>query len=332
MKPAKNLGKWIGTVVGVLVALTLVLITATASNTNDTGSAITISVVSSSTYGKVLEVGDSNLVGFPIYEFSADAPGHPTCGTVHALGSDVGTVANVEMTCSGPMSDMMNSVTSDDWPAVTSSAPPIAGAGVDPALLSRIDRPGIGEQVTYAGHPLYLFDPPSAPFAPQGVNYMETVHPFAPWHGDWYLVSATNGDPVTGPARVSVGHLPNGTATITVATDQNVSPLEFDAYSYRRDSSTTVSCVEACARTWLPVLTNGPPVAGTGVLAGELGTTTIADGAHQVTYRGTPLYLYSREQVAVVTRGHQRRLWRQGTDGNGNRRSWGQGVFSLVAP
>jgi hypothetical protein len=35
-------------------------------------------------------------------------------------------------------------------------AAPVAGPGVDPALLGTIDGP-LGQQVTYAGHPLYRF-------------------------------------------------------------------------------------------------------------------------------------------------------------------------------
>ena len=36
----------------------------------------------------------------------------------------------VKMTCTGPMSDMLNDVTSDDWPALTSSVKPVAEKGV----------------------------------------------------------------------------------------------------------------------------------------------------------------------------------------------------------
>jgi predicted lipoprotein with Yx(FWY)xxD motif len=227
------------------------------------------------------------------------------------------------------MTDLTDSVTSDDWPALTSVGRPVAGKGVDQALLGTVRRPGIGDQVTYGGHLLYLFDPASQPFAPQGEDYVETVHPFAPWHGIWFLVSARDGAPVAGPAHLDVGRLPNGQRTLTVETDANVYRLEFDVYEFSADSTGHVACRAACNVTWIPVLTTGPPVAGGGVTGSELGTVARADGVRQVTYNGHPLYLYAREQVPVIARAS---LSRDGTAGNGNHERWGSGEFTLVAP
>ena len=95
--------------------------------------------------------------------------------------------------------------TSDDWPALTSSVKPVAEKGVSQKLLGTVYRRGIGRQVTYAGHPLYLFDPSSAPFKPLGEDYLETVAPLAPWHGYWTLVSASNGNSDTGTALIEDG-------------------------------------------------------------------------------------------------------------------------------
>ncbi len=311
--------------VAAVVAAAVLLVTSTHSGT--TG--VRLRVLSSSLYGKVLVVGSGSLSGFPLYEFSGDVAGHLGCGVARALGSDVGTVANVKMTCTGPMRDLTDSVASDDWPALTTSGRPVAGKGVDPALLGTVRRAGIGDQVTYGGHPLYLFDTPSAPFAPQGVDYVETVHPFAPWHGVWFLVSARDGAPVGGPARLEVGRLPSGRPTLTVSADVNVYRLQFDVYEYSADTPGRVACSGACNATWIPVVTTGAPVAGAGVSAGELGSVARGDGARQVTYRGHPLYLYAREQVSVV--GH-RTLARGASVGNGDHLRWGAGEFTLVSP
>lgn len=304
-----------------------VVLLATSTHSGSTG--VRVRVASSATYGKVLVVGSGALTGFPLYEFSGDVAGHDGCGLTRALGSDVGIAARLTMTCTGPMKDLIDSVTSDDWPALTTSARPVAGRGVDQALLGVVRRPGIGDQVTYGGHLLYLFDPPSAPFAPQGVDYVETVHPFAPWHGTWFLVSARNGAPVAGPARMAVGLLANGRPTVTVETDANVYPLHFDVYEDSADSPGHVACRGACNATWIPVVTTGPPVAGAGVASGVLGTVALADGARQVTYNGHPLYLYAREQISVVD---HKTLARGATQGNGDHRRWGAGQFTLVSP
>lgn len=47
------------------------------------------------------------------------------------------------------------------WPPLTSSGRPIAGPGVNSSLLSTIRLPSGKKQVTYAGHPLYLYAPSS---------------------------------------------------------------------------------------------------------------------------------------------------------------------------
>jgi predicted lipoprotein with Yx(FWY)xxD motif len=313
----------------IVVAAACLVLFAIVATGRSAAHGVRVSMISSPAYGKVLVVGSGQLSGFPLYEFSGDVGSTLRCGTARARGSDVGVVADVVMSCTGPMSDLSNSVTSDDWPALTSSAPPVAGRGVDQALLGTVGRPGIGSQVTYGGHPLYLFDPPSSPFAPQGVGYVETAHPLAPWHGIWYLVSAARGAPVAGPARVAVGRLPDGAATLTVEVDGNVYPLEFAVYEFSLDSPTRVACTGTCNLAWIPVLTTGKPRAGPGVRVGELGRVALADGTSQVTYDGHPLYLYARERVTVV--GHDR-LERSGTEGNGEGGRWGRGRFALVAP
>jgi predicted lipoprotein with Yx(FWY)xxD motif len=43
------------------------------------------------------------------------------------------------------------------WPVLRSSGTPMAGTGVDGSLLATIKRPDGARQVTYNGHPLYLF-------------------------------------------------------------------------------------------------------------------------------------------------------------------------------
>jgi predicted lipoprotein with Yx(FWY)xxD motif len=61
-------------------------------------------------------------------------------------------------------------------------------------------------------------------------------------------------------------------------------------YMFAPDRTSKSTCYGTCARFWDPVLTKGRPIAGPGVKANLLGTTTRKDGRVQVTYNGHPLY------------------------------------------
>jgi predicted lipoprotein with Yx(FWY)xxD motif len=64
------------------------------------------------------------------------------------------------------------------WPALTVSGKPTAGAGVSASKLGEITR-GHGHQVTYAGHPLYMFmsDTSAGQTSGEGVNSFYVVSP-----------------------------------------------------------------------------------------------------------------------------------------------------------
>ena len=64
-------------------------------------------------------------------------------------------------------------------------------------------------------------------------------------------------------------------------------------YLFVADKGTASVCNSAaCVQYWPPLLTTGAPVAGAGVSAALLGTTTRQDGKTQVTYSGHPLYYF----------------------------------------
>ncbi|MHB8490777.1 MAG: COG4315 family predicted lipoprotein [Solirubrobacteraceae bacterium] len=77
--------------------------------------------------GKILV----NAAGSILYEFTSDRHGTNTCVKVRG--------------CSAI------------WPALLVKGRPSAGTGVRAASLSTIKLPGGGSQVTYAGHPLYIY-------------------------------------------------------------------------------------------------------------------------------------------------------------------------------
>jgi predicted lipoprotein with Yx(FWY)xxD motif len=72
-------------------------------------------------------------------------------------------------------------------------------------------------------------------------------------------------------------------------------------YLFDKETTAVPGCYGGCAAAWPPVLTDGPPAAGTGTMADLLGTTARTDGSIQVTYAGHPLYYYAHEGKNVVT-------------------------------
>ena len=68
------------------------------------------------------------------------------------------------------------------WPSLKASGHPTGGAGVKASLLSRTS----GNQVTYAGHPLYTY---SADYGPGETSYVGVKE----FGGTWYAVNAAGG-------------------------------------------------------------------------------------------------------------------------------------------
>jgi len=325
----------------------LPLVPAAGASPEATAQAPTVvAALSSATYGSVLVVGGTSpgLAGAPLYEFTGDADGRFGCTTnVVPSAFDLGESEYHSVTCTGPESDFSVGVSTDDWPALTTTGRPLAGRGVNQALLGTVYRPGIGHQVTYGGHPLYLFDPPSDPFNPGGEDYLETVLPVPPWHGMWELVSARGGQPAPGAATIETETLPDGKAAIAAQEYPTLVPHAITVYSFSRDHVGASACSGACAVTWIPVLTAGKPLVGGISEGGPPGPATIAatdlgvirrpDGTSQVTYDDKPLYLYSGEKIFKVEPVTDTVSYTTstGTVGNGNGLPGpGGGSFSVI--
>lgn len=288
-----------------------------------------VSSMVSSRYGRVLVVGGNAsgpLHDFPLYEFSGDVDGHFGCGTTKTVAFDLGAKESVPLTCTGPEKDLLDNIGTDDWPAFTTTSHPVAGTGVNARLLRTVFRRGVGRQLTYAGHPLYLFDPSSTPFTPQGENFMETVKPLPPWHGYWYLVSARDGSPSPGVADLESTTLPSGERVLGVREDGNVDPVNVTLYTGHHSFGPS-ECAGGCADSWTPVLTSARPRLGPGISAQGIGTRRTSKDLYEVTYDGQPLYLYDRERVALNARGL---LVSRGSTGNGAGQRGPEGVMGLV--
>jgi predicted lipoprotein with Yx(FWY)xxD motif len=72
-------------------------------------------------------------------------------------------------------------------------------------------------------------------------------------------------------------------------------PKKLTVYLWDADKGSKSTCTGACTKVWPPVTSSGAPQAGGQAVAAALGTTTRPDGTVQVTYRGHPLYFYSKD-------------------------------------
>lgn len=104
----------------------------------------------------------------------------------------------------------------------------------------------------------------------------------------------------TGPAANAANTSGNaagggGSVTISVKHGVLVAPDGHTLYSNTADSPTKVICTGACASIWPPL--TGTPHAGSGLTAAQLGTATRPDGSTQATWRGLPLYEFSKDKA-----------------------------------
>jgi predicted lipoprotein with Yx(FWY)xxD motif len=108
-------------------------------------------------------------------------------------------------------------------------------------------------------------------------------------------VAAPPSAPATPPAAAGTAINLGSTKLGQVLVDSKGQTL----YLFLADKGTASSCnSSSCVQYWPPVLTNGAPLAGGGVTASLLGTTTRADGSIQVTYAGHPLYTFVTDRMA----------------------------------
>lgn len=96
----------------------------------------------------------------------------------------------------GPMSTCSGACAAE-WPPVTTSGKPTAGDGLTASMLGTTKRSDGTTQVTYNGHPLYLFSGDNKPGDTAGQN----VDAFG---AEWYVLSPA-GDKVEGKAKNSGG-------------------------------------------------------------------------------------------------------------------------------
>jgi predicted lipoprotein with Yx(FWY)xxD motif len=140
---------------GILAGVTSVSAVASAQSlvpTAHAGRAAKVQLRNTS-LGKILV----NASGFTLYSFTKDPRNKNTCVKISGCA--------------------------EVWRGLSTTAKPIAGSGVKASLLSTITLPGGTKQVTYAGHPLYLYVPASERAETSYVGVMQ-------FGGRWYAVNA----------------------------------------------------------------------------------------------------------------------------------------------
>ncbi|MBE9668790.1 hypothetical protein [Mucilaginibacter boryungensis] len=76
----------------------------------------------------------------------------------------------------------------------------------------------------------------------------------------------------------------------------------FSLYFFSKDAANTSTCIDACAIIWPPFFKENPSI-GTGLSATDFAVITRPDGSKQNTYKGWPLYYYSKDAAAGDTNG-----------------------------
>jgi predicted lipoprotein with Yx(FWY)xxD motif len=122
--------------------------------------------------------------------------------------------------------------------------------------------------------------------------------------------SSSSSTTTSAPAKSS----PRPASTITTRTS-SLGTFLVDAkgralYLWDADHGAKSACDGDCATDWPPLTTTARPKASGKAKTSLLGTTTRADGSHEVTYAGHPLYYFAGDSAPGQTNG-------QGSDGFG---------------
>ena len=96
---------------------------------------------------------------------------------------------------------------------------------------------------------------------------------------------------VTGLAQDVTINVQNAAGSVAYLTDGQGKSL----YLSLNDTPGTSNCNPACLAQWPPLLVGKRVIAGPGVLQSNLGVILLQSGAHQVTYKGAPLYYYYKD-------------------------------------
>ena len=121
----------------------------------------------------------------------------------------------------------------------------------------------------------------------------------------------------------STGQMPAATGNAVSAQPTSIGTILVDGkgktvYVFGNDKTSASTCTGSCATDWPPVAAPTPLPASIPGVTGAIGETTRADGSHQLTVAGHPVYNFSGDSAAGQTKG-------QGLTLNG-------GLWTVVLP
>lgn len=254
-------------------------------------------------FGPMLVAGSGSSAGTALYSITSDHGSTFGCTTTKQ------SVGGQPYVCTGPSTSQHV-----DWPAYTTTGTPVAGPGVKQSLLGEVERKGVGEQVTYNGHPLYLFD--EIPGSPSGEGWDEPSLPAD--HGMWWLLSPA-GVPVGSEGTLSTVTIKGHTYLGAQVIDGAGGVLTVPVYAY----SGVTACTGQCTVDFPPLYAQGSAGLATG-LTGTVGVVARSDGSQQRTWNGKALYVDGDEGLAIGQSGIS-------VAGNGNGHKESGGTFALIS-
>ena len=115
---------------------------------------------------------------------------------------------------------------------------------------------------------------------------------------------ATLGGAASSPTTITVSQNKTWGATLTLKDGHTL-------YRLTKDSTNKSVCTGQCATIWLPVLLASGQKTPVGSGVSHLGSFARANGTHQVTYEGIPLYTFSGDKKAGAVTGNVKDTWGQ---------------------
>ena len=178
----------------------------------------------SSPFGTVLMVGSGQFTGYSLYAFDLNTPS--------ACTTKVVMVGTMPLSCAGPR--RTSRPTGRCSPAGEArrrtrgqQAPPRRGR-------AQGHRGGAGHLRREAALPVRYGTTP----VHRG-EFRRDGAPAPPWHGYWYLVSAKDGKPASGPIAVTTQTIPNGPIVLAADMFQGTGATLIVVYTYSKDTRVT---------------------------------------------------------------------------------------------